>query len=466
MHIKIPFGLHAYADRSLPVNAQKLINFFSEDQPPDSKNNPVLNPTPGYTLFATAGSGPIYGLKVMNNVLYAVSNAGLYSITTTGTVTFLGSILGNARCSMEHNGTQLCIVNGINGYIYDTTNGLQKITDPAFYPTDRVAYLETRFLFYRIGTKQFFCSNSYDGLTYDALNYDVVKTSPENITSLIADHGELWVIGLKGAEVWTYNRNEASFPFSRLDASFVEKGIAATHSIVKVESSFYWLGNDGIIYRANGYQPQRISTHAIENKIRSYGDISDAFAISFAEEGHYFYEITFPTANETWRYDATTQLWHQPQTGLSGRYCANAQEFFNNANVIGDYRNGNIYTLSMNVYTDNGDTIYRTASTPPIHSNRVRTFMDQIDIDIAAGEGLTTGQGSNPQLMLRYSDDGGRTWSNERWTTMGKIGEYAHRARFHNLGSFYQRMFQMTISDPIKPVVIDSNADVEVEDIA
>lgn len=465
MRIKIPFGLHAYSDRSLPVNAQKLINFFSEDQPPDSKNNPVLNNTPGYTLFVNVGAGPIYGMKVMNNVLYVVSGYSLYSVTTTGVSTFLGTILGGARCSMDHNGTQLCIVNGVKGYVYDTTSGLQQITDAAFYTTDRVQYLEKRFLFYKINSNTFFCSNAYDGLTYDALNFDLVRTNPENIVTIIADHGELWVFTKHGAEVWVYNRNEASFPYSRLDGSYIEKGCGATQSIAKLEGSFFWLGEDGIIYRANGYHPQRISTHAIENKIRSYGDISDAFAITFSEEGHYFYEITFPNY-ETWRFDATTGLWHQPQTGISGRYCANAQEFFNNTNVIGDYRNGNIYTLSMDVYTDNGDTIYRTASTPQIHSNRVRTIMDRIDIDIDAGQGLTIGQGSDPQLMIRYSDDGGRTWSNERWTTMGLIGQYAHRARFHNLGMFYQRMFQMTISDPIKSVVIDANADVEVEDIA
>lgn len=465
MRIKVPFGLHAYEDRSLPVNAQKLVNFFVEAQPQDSKNNPILNNTPGTTLFATVGSGPIYGMYVLDNILYVVSGESLYSVTTTGITTFLGQIVGNARCSMSDNRFELCIVNGHKGYIYTpSTTALTAISDPAFYPTtNRVAYLQGRFIFPIPNSNQFFCSNYQDGLTYDALNYENVLTKPGDVVSEIADHGELWIFGIKGAEIWVYNRDESSFPFSRIDGSYVEKGCAAAHSIARLENSFYWLGDDLVIYRAQGYIPNRISTHAIERKIKSYGDVSDAFGLTFVEEGHYFYELTFPD-HESWRYDATTGLWHQPQSGTSGRYHANAHEFFNNRNLIGDYRNGNIYELSMNQYTDAGDRIYRIASTPHIHSGRQRTVMDELNIDIESGTGLTTGQGNKPQVMLRYSDDGGRTWSNERWANMGPIGEYSRRVKFHQLGMFYQRMFQLTISDPIKPVIIDAFADVEAEE--
>jgi hypothetical protein len=92
--------------------------------------------------------------------------------------------------------------------------------------------------------------------------------------------------------------------------------------------------------------------------------------------------------------------------------------------------------------------------------------MDRLEIDIESGIGLITGQGNDPQIMLRYSDDGGFNWSNQRWGNMGRIGEYKQRVRFHNLGMFYQRMFEITISDAIKPVIIDAFADVELEEVA
>ena len=463
MRINIPFGLHAYQDRSLPVNAQKLINFFIEAQPQDSKSPVIVNNTPGSTLFVTVGDGPIHGMKVLNGVLYAVSGTHLYSITTSGRTTLLGIISGNTRCSIEHNGNQLCIVNGVNGYIYEVGVGLTQITDAAFYPSDRVVYLEKRFIFARKGTRQFFCSNAFDGLNYDALFFSNSVTDPENIVTMIADHGEVWLFGNKGTEIWAYNRNEADFPYSRIDGSFVERGCAAVHTPQKIDNSFYWLGDDLSIYRADGYKPTRISTHAIELKIKGYANIADAYANTFTEQGHYFYEITFPGL-ATWRYDTSTGLWHEGQDGESGQYHASAYEFFNDSNVTGDYRNGNIYTLDMTVYTDNGNTIYRTASSPHIHSGRVRATMDRFEIDIASGEGLTVDQGSDPQMMLMYSDDGGRTWSAERWANMGRIGEYTRKVVYRNLGMFYQRMFQITVSDPIQTVIIDSFAFVETED--
>lgn len=468
MRVNVAFGLHAYEDRSLPVNAQKLINFFPEAQPKDSKSPFIVNPTPGSALWVTAGTGPIWGLKVFENVLYAVSGSELYSITTTGTVTLLGTIAGNTRVSMEHNGFELCIVNGVNGYIYDTTSGLQQITDPiftdpAFGISPRVVYLEARFLFFHDGSRQFFCSDFNNGLTYDSSNFVSVLTSPEDIVSMIADHGEVWVFGKLGTEVWVYNRDEANFPYGRVDGAYIEKGCAATHTPAKIDNTFYWLGHDLSVYRADGYKPTRISTHAIEQHIKSYGDISNAFGHSFVEQGHFFYEITFPEF-ATWRYDTSTGLWHQARYGNSGRYHANSSEFFANNNMIGDYRNGNIYTLSRDYFLDNGQTIYRTASTPHINSGRLRAVMDRLDIDIKSGIGLTTGQGVDPQLMLRYSDDGGLTWSAQRWENMGRVGEYSRRVRFSQLGMFYQRMFEITLSDPVDCVIIDAYADVEAED--
>ncbi len=466
MRINVPFGLHAYQDRSLPVNAQKLINFFIEAQPQDSKSSVIVNNTPGSTLFVTVGTGPIYGMRVMNGVLYVVSGIQLYSITTVGVTRLLGSILGNVRCSMERNDDQLCIVNGVNGYVYSVSSGLTKITDATFDDSslsipNKVVYLEQRFIFNRPGNIQFFCSQP--DVTFIGTNFSFAYTDPSSIVSMIADHGEVWLFGKKGTEVWAYNRNEADFPFSRIDGSFVERGCAAVHTPQKIDNSFYWLGDDLSIYRADGYKPTRISTHAIEVKIKSYANIADAYANTFTEQGHYFYEITFPDL-ATWRYDTSTGLWHEGQDGLSGQYHASAYEYFNNGNVTGDYRNGNIYTLDMQVYTDNGSTIYRTASTPHIHSGRIRATMDRFEVDIASGEGLTVGQGADPQMMMKYSDDGGRTWSAERWANMGKIGEYTRKVVFRNLGMFYQRMFEITLSDSIKPVIIDSFAFVETED--
>lgn len=460
MRIKIPFGLQAYESRSLPVNAQELVNMFPEVQPQDSKSNPVVLPSPGSTLYITVGVGPIHGMIVKGGVLYAVSGEELYSVTN-GTSTLLGTITGNMRVDMAHNGDQVCIVNGTKGYIYDsTTSTLSEITDTAFYPTNRVVYMERRFVFPRTGTPQFFCSDAFDGTSYDGLNFDQVLNNRDDVVSMIADHGEIWIFTSVGAEVWVYNRNETAFPFSRIDGAYVEKGCYAAHSPAKMDNTFYWLGSDLKIYRSDGYKPTRISSHAIENAIQNYNDPSTATGLTYEYLGHSFYEISFDEA--TWRFDAATNRWHEGRFG-NERYHSNATVRFNKEIIIGDRRNGNIYTLEKTGFDDQ-EPIIRIASSPQIHSGRLRAVMDRLDVDLDMGIGKTTGQGSDPQMMMTYSNDGGRTWSSERWKTMGSRGEYGKRVRYPQLGMFYQRIFKLRISDPVQPTIIDAYADVEADD--
>jgi hypothetical protein len=64
-------------------------------------------------------------------------------------------------------------------------------------------------------------------------------------------------------------------------------------------------------------------------------------------------------------------------------------------------------------------------------------------------------------MMLRWSDDGGKTWSSEHWRDMGAIGEYARRVIWRRLGQSFNRVYEVVISDPVKRVIIDAWADVE-----
>ena len=169
--------------------------------------------------------------------------------------------------------------------------------------------------------------------------------------------------------------------------------------------------------------------------------------------------MAFPEGNATWVYDASIRdvgrAWHQRRTGLTGRHLSGAYAFLNEKHYVSDYRNGKIYQSSLGLYDDNGETIFRTASTPTIHGDRRRVFMDRLEVDIESGVGNGT---ENPQAMLTYSDDGGKTWSKEKFATLGKTGEYVTRLKFHNLGAFYQRVFKLRIADPVRTVILDAEA--------
>lgn len=457
--MKIPFGERAYATRSLNANAQELINYYPEVNPDSSKAAFVSYPTPGTELFVDLGAFPIRGMHEYLGDLYAVSNTTLYKISLAGVITNLGTIEGSSRVSMADSGKELCIVNGFDGYIYSDSAGLVRILDAAWFPSDIVIYRNLRFIFIRKGTNEFFISNAYDGLHFDANNISLIQTNPDLLVSMLADHAYIWLFGNKSTNIWTYSGDELGFPFREVTGTALEKGCGAIHTPIQLDNTIYWLGNDGVVYNGVGFKATRISTHAIETAIASYTTFSDAYTYSYEEEGHSFLVMTFPAGQTTWVYDAsirdTGRAWHQRRSGLTGRHLGADYAFLNGVHYIGDYRNGKIYKSSLSIYDDAGETIFRTASTPTIHGNRKRVFMDRLEIDIESGVGNGT---ENPQAMLTYSDDGGKTWSKEKFATLGKIGEYTTRLKFHNLGSFYQRVFKLRIADPVRTVILDAEA--------
>jgi len=465
--MKFPLIGQAYTNRSQALAAQECINLYPERSEAEGRAVAVLHGTPGLkSPLATPGDGPIRGMHVMDGILYAVSGTGLYSVTTGGTVVSLGSILGENRVTMQANNKssaalqQLCIVDGGTGYIYDTTNGLVEITDADFQAADFVGFVDTYFIFNWKNTHKFFISNSNDGTIYTSTDFGEKLTSFDNLISLIVDHKEVWLFGESTTEVW-YNQGAGSgFPFVEIESAFIERGCAAVHSVAKVDNTIYWLGDDLIIYRAEGYRAHRISTHAIEYAISQYSATDDAFAISYTDEGHKFYVLTFPTGGNTWVYDAATQMWHERKSLGLDRWRVNAYTFFNDKNYVGDYDTGDIYELDLDTFTENGTAIRRTRSTAYIHTEANPVYMNWLQIIIESGKGLTTGQGSDPQAMLQYSDDGGHIWSNEKWQSMGKIGEYLSRVRWTQLGRFYQRVFRIVITDPVKVALIEADVDI------
>lgn len=447
--IPIPFASQSYQNRSLPVSAQQCFNLYPEFTP-EGKSQIVLHGTPGLVQFSAnpqVNSVPVRGMHEFNGKLHAVIGDKLYRITTLGVCTEIGTIEGSEPVGIADNGTQLVIVTGGKGYVYSSS--LSQITDTDFPQASTVGFINQRMVY----------DSSY-GFTYTDL--DAAETmagtvngtgSPDQCIAVLVDHMEVWIFGEKSTEVY-YNSTSLVDPFERLQGAFLEKGCAAKFSAVKIDNSVYWLGDDFGVYRADGYIPVRISTPSIEHAIQSYSSKSDAIAFTYSEEGHTFYQLTFPSAGKTWVYDAATQRWHERGNYTEGRHRANCYCYCYGKHLVGDFKNGKIYEMSLDVFTDGSDPIQRIAVSPPINTGNTDVFMSKLWIDFESGTGLTTGQGFDPQAMLTHSDDGGKTWSNERWTTIGKIGKYSNKAIWRRCGTFVQRMFKMVVSDPVKVVII------------
>lgn len=465
--MKTPILGSSYVTRSVNAADNRMVNLFPEIVPEGGKEAAFLNRAPGLTLLATVGNGPIRGLWAMGSYLYVVSGSTLYKVDSAYTATSLGTVTGTGPVTMSDNGTQLFVACNPDAFIYNTsTLVFAEITDADFTGAGTVAYLDGFFVYNEPGSQRIWVTSLLDGTSVDPLDFASAEGSPDGVVGIIVDHRELWVFGTNSTEVW-YNAGNPSFPFGPIQGAFSEIGCAAPYSIAKMDNTVFWLSSDargyGMIYRAQGYTGQRISTHAVEWQIQQYGNISDAVAYTYQQDGHAFYVITFPSANATWVYDASTQAWHE-RAGFSNgsfvRHRGNCQAFFNNITIVGDYEDGSIYEMSLTTYDDNGAVqkwLRSWRALPPGQNNLKRTAHHSLQLDCESGVGLNSGQGEDPQVMLRFSDDGGHTWSNERWVSIGAIGAYGTRAIWRRLGmteKLRDRVYEVSGTDPVKMVIV------------
>jgi hypothetical protein len=376
-------------------------------------------------------------------------------------------VLGTGPVTFADNGTQIFIAANPLGYIYnEVTNVFAKITDPDFTGAGTVCYLDGYFVYNEPNSQKIWITQLLDGTSVDPLDFASAEGSPDGVVALNTIHRELWVFGTDTTEVW-YDSGATDFPLIPIQGAFNETGCLAPYSVAKLDNSLFWLGNDprgfGVVFRSNGYAAQRVSTHAVEYAIQNYGSISDAVAYTYQQEGHAFYVISFPSANATWVYDVATGSWHERASLVNGefaRHRSNCQCNFQSTTLVGDYVNGNIYKFDLDVYADNNAPqkwLRSWRALPSGQNNLKRTAQHSLQLEIESGVGLNLGQGDDPQIMLRWSDDGGHTWSNEHWKSMGKIGEYGYRNIWRRLGmtqKLRDRVYEISGTDPVKVAIM------------
>lgn len=375
-------------------------------------------------------------------------------------------------------------------------------TDGAFTGANVVDIVDNYFIYNDPNTQQWAATNILNPIT-PALSFANKFTAPDNLISLIADHGQVYLLGEKSCEVWS-DQGSFPFPFQRIPGASSQHGIAAAQSIARVGNSFAYVSQNirgqGQVMLMNGYMPTRISTHAVEQTLQNH-NLSDAIAWTYQLEGHEVYVVSFPSLDLTWAYDIVTQMWHKwlyvDSNNVFHRHRGNCAAVFQNLVMVGDWQNGNLYALDPENYTDNGDMVRRVRRVPHLVSDLQRQYFDELQIQfqpgvgvggfsitrgnylgdpyyIAANATLTIGpdeidylaipnqvtQNDNlikPQAMLRWSNDGGSTWSSEFWQKIGYQGKYKNRAIWRRLGTARDRIFEVVVTDPVKAVIVSAN---------
>jgi hypothetical protein len=478
-----------YQNRSTFFDGERCVNMYEERAIPGSspKTQKFLMGTPGLKLFATLPTAPNRGFIVGDNNLFATGGSKLYQVLPNGTVSAAIGDIGfsagpiEAYANLASNQTQTLIVSGNVAYIIGSGAGGNFASPvpissfiPGFPAVVHAAYIDGFFVVQAAPTQagmfanQFFLSGPNDGTVWDLSQFATKSAAPDALRRIFVDHDLLWLLGSKTTEVW-YNAGAAPFPLAKYPGAAIEVGIYADSSICKLDNSMFWLGSDdrgfGIVYRAQGFLPLRISNHAVETAIQSYPDAQFATGYAYQEEGHQFYRLDFPQSLKTWVYDVATNSWHEraawnPQIGQYQAHWGRFHTFTMGQHFVGDYRNGNIYVQSLNYLDDAGTNIRRLRSSPHLSNQMTWQYYNDFWVDMAVGLPRGAGVNIQPQAMMRMSNDGGQTWGNEHWVTAGALGKYKSRVRWRRLGRSRDRCFEVVINDAIPVQLLDAYLDV------
>jgi hypothetical protein len=423
----------------------------------------VYGTTPATYTVATVSAGVVTGLTLVNSGNYTSQPTNDVSTSSSGagvglklTLTFgTGSgSTGTYPISASQTVTSRTMY-ALNFTVLPSTDG-------AFSGGNTVDIVDNYFVYNKPSSQQWAASTPLSPIT-PALSFSSKDGAPDNLVSLIVDHREVYLLGEQSSEVWV-DVGTFPFPFQRIPGTSTQHGIAAKFSMARLGNSFAYISRnnrgEAQIMMMNGYVPTRISTHAVEQTLLNKY-IDDAIAWTYQQEGHEVYVISFPTLDLTWAYDIATGMWHKwlsiDTTNTYHRHRGNCSAVFNGKVYVGDFDNGIIYLLDPSNYTDNGQEIRRLRRAPHIVTDLQREYLEELQIQFQPGVGNQSDPGQTPQAMLRWSNDGGSTWSNEHWTSIGAVGLYKNRAIWRRLGWARDRVFEVVVTDPINAVIISSN---------
>lgn len=440
--MQLAFAPFAYARPDYGLAEHRLVNMYVEGTPAGPTKDARL-PRPGLVQAYTVGPGPIWGFYqepgVFGGDRFAVSGDGLYRETTS-----LGPITVTRNVRFAASTSQLVVVSGGNAYCYDGTS-LTQIDDEDLPDVSDVVYLAGRFYYLEQDSDRWWYSDLDDATAIDGLSFATAESSPDASVGAIVLSDEIWFFGLKSVEPW-YQTGDPDNPLQRAPGRKYERGCAAQGSIVKLDNGVFWVGEDRIVYRA-GAVPLRVSTYGVEAKLRACASIADCTAWHCAFDGHVFYVLNIP-GEATFAYDTSTQLWSEfasyGRTGLRVRNAVMQEGIA----YLGDAEDGVIWRFDATAYSDGDDPVQRVASAALLLPG---STLPCWSVMLQASRGVGLEDGSEPLVELRYSDDGGRTWSDWDARSLGRIGEYGKKAIWRNRGRMRSpgRIFEVRCADPV-----------------
>lgn len=415
----------SYKSRSVNASGQFTMNWMQERIEIEAgKSKVVLYDRPGLSdVLYNLGSAGVRGSVTVNGRTFEVAGTNLFELLPNGTSTPRGNIVSDGlSVSMAGGPTQLLIASAGKPYVYDlNANTLVALTADVLGNIAIVAYSDGFFFALPKNSVIIQSSSPADATLWPADAVEGISVFPDTsaLISIFSDHRELWVFGPKAIQVYA-DVGDFPFPFAVVPSGYLERGIAAAFSIAKCDNSIMWLGSDergnGMVWRANGYEPVRISDHALEYEMQNYPTIADAVAMSFQIDGHEVYQLTFPTAEKTKWYDASTGMWTDvgfwnTQAGVFQRFRGQYHTFNFGKHLVGDPITGSVYEMSTRFLKDFGNPLRRVRRGPHICNEKKRLFVSRVELDMEAGLGSTPPLSGNEAASSYFlADDNAGIW--------------------------------------------------------
>jgi hypothetical protein len=452
------------------VATDRLINLYVEESS-NQKGVYTLYSMPGLRQVALLPSGPVRGLyEATNGRVYAVTSTTLFEVFEGWTFLTRGTVhTGTDPASMVDDGQYLIITVDGFGYSFefatDTFANLP-LTGPLLF--GQVVYLDGYILSNEPGTRRVWYAEPLNPVVWPGANVLQAEGRADNTVTLLSDHSQLWIFGTQTIELWDTTGNSLA-PFARNASAFVEQGCETPWSAVALDNSVWWLGGsprgEGPVWTTKGYEPARVSTHALESAMSTMPTVGDAIAFGARHGGHAWYVISFVSGGQTWAFDSATQSWNELVTlADDGSFLAfpcytHCPAFAEH--LFGDRETGKLYIWDP-AYGFYGDKpMYKERTAPHIRNDQQRIRYSKFELVMETGIGLDAGvvPGSDPQVMMSYSDDGGHTWSQRRFRSAGKIGATNQQIVWRQLGQSRQRAFRVAISDPVFVAILGATID-------
>ena len=457
-----------YQHKSMPLSAQVTRNLLPQLQEDSStKSKYILDSFAGLKLFATKTGGVDRGMFTHKDTLFKVTGTSLYSVSSNGTHSAsLGIITGSSRCIFSGNGSKVVITAGGIAYEWDISTSTFTVgSDVDFESPNTNTTLNSQTI-YDGDDDRFSSSDVGVPLDINGLNFATAESKADDIQRPFAFDEVVYMFGTETVEPW-WNSGTGNPPFDKLQSGTKQVGLVAIHAVGNTDDWVYFLGHDNVVYQIKGSNLNRVSQLPLIREFSRYTTVSDAIIWTMKYQGQWLIVLTFPSEDKTWVLPEGGE-WFEWSSGIRGaRSIANGHAFVYRKHLIADYRNGNIYELDDETYTNNGETIIRQRDSAPLHGGLFgkdgqRITMNSFEFILETGVGLLTGQGSDPKIMVSFSTDGGNTFSTEQMMSVGKLGAYRWEVKLHALGiTFKEMIIRIKTSDHVYCSIHSAVADIE-----